>query len=214
MDREAWRAAIHGVAKSRHNWATDLIGSDLRGQRKSSRASSSAGCVLYQLISLCTAGARYKLSTSQFLTSKMRIILTITLSYRIVMIIKVTQYLNYYYYLIRLTEIYPKSMVLQIYLEVGCLENWMLSFWKTFQVGTLSLSSLYFPSEIPSGALQLCLTVLALYGSHHTVSSDTYKEVAFSCLKCLKSSILPTNRESNLLHMAHRALYNLALSCS
>lgn len=54
----------------------------------------------------------------------MRIILTITLSYRIVMIIKVTQYLNYYYYyLIPLTEIYPKSMVLQIYLEVGCLEN-------------------------------------------------------------------------------------------
>jgi len=140
MDREAWRAVIHGVAKSRHDWATDLIRSDLRGQRKSSRASSSAGCVLYQLISLCTAGARYKLSTSQFLTSKMRIILTITLSYRIVMIIKVTQYLNYYYYyLIPLTEIYPKSMVLQIYLEVGCLENWMLSFWKTFQVGTLSL---------------------------------------------------------------------------
>ena len=25
MDREAWRAAIHGIAKSRHNWATDLI---------------------------------------------------------------------------------------------------------------------------------------------------------------------------------------------
>ena len=24
MDREAWRAAIHGVSKSRHNWATEL----------------------------------------------------------------------------------------------------------------------------------------------------------------------------------------------
>ena len=24
MDREAWRAVIHGVAKSRHNWATEL----------------------------------------------------------------------------------------------------------------------------------------------------------------------------------------------
>ena len=24
MDREAWRAAIHGVAKSRHDWATEL----------------------------------------------------------------------------------------------------------------------------------------------------------------------------------------------
>ena len=24
MDREAWRAAIHEVAKSRHNWATEL----------------------------------------------------------------------------------------------------------------------------------------------------------------------------------------------
>ena len=54
----------------------------------------------------------------------MRIILTITLSYRSVMIITVTQYLNYYYYyLIPLTGIYPKFMVLQIYLEVGCLEN-------------------------------------------------------------------------------------------
>ena len=29
MDREAWRAAIHGVAKSRTRWATDLIWSDL-----------------------------------------------------------------------------------------------------------------------------------------------------------------------------------------
>ena len=28
MDREAWRAAIHGVAKSRHNWVTDLIWSN------------------------------------------------------------------------------------------------------------------------------------------------------------------------------------------
>ena len=25
MDREAWQAAIHGVAKSRNNWATELI---------------------------------------------------------------------------------------------------------------------------------------------------------------------------------------------
>ena len=24
MDREAWRAAIHGVAKSGHDWATEL----------------------------------------------------------------------------------------------------------------------------------------------------------------------------------------------
>ena len=24
MDREAWHAAIHGIAKSRHNWATEL----------------------------------------------------------------------------------------------------------------------------------------------------------------------------------------------
>ena len=24
MDREAWRAAVHGVAKSRHDWATEL----------------------------------------------------------------------------------------------------------------------------------------------------------------------------------------------
>ena len=29
MDREAWRAAIHGVAKSRQDWATDLIWRDL-----------------------------------------------------------------------------------------------------------------------------------------------------------------------------------------
>ena len=30
MDREAWRAAIHGVAKRvGHDWATDLIWSDL-----------------------------------------------------------------------------------------------------------------------------------------------------------------------------------------
>ena len=28
MDREAWRAVIHGVSKSRHNWATDLIWSE------------------------------------------------------------------------------------------------------------------------------------------------------------------------------------------
>jgi len=28
MDREAWRAAIHGVARSGHDWATDLIWSD------------------------------------------------------------------------------------------------------------------------------------------------------------------------------------------
>ena len=24
MDREAWRAAVHGVAKSQHNWVTEL----------------------------------------------------------------------------------------------------------------------------------------------------------------------------------------------
>ena len=24
MDREAWRAAFHGVAKSRHDWVTEL----------------------------------------------------------------------------------------------------------------------------------------------------------------------------------------------
>ena len=24
MDREAWRAAVHGVAKVRHDWATEL----------------------------------------------------------------------------------------------------------------------------------------------------------------------------------------------
>ena len=29
MDREAWRAAIHRVAKVGHDWATDLIWSDL-----------------------------------------------------------------------------------------------------------------------------------------------------------------------------------------
>ena len=29
IDREAWHAAIHGVTKSRHDWATDLIWSDL-----------------------------------------------------------------------------------------------------------------------------------------------------------------------------------------
>ena len=29
MDREAWRATIHGVAKSGHDWATDLIWSDV-----------------------------------------------------------------------------------------------------------------------------------------------------------------------------------------
>ena len=28
MDREAWRAVIHGVAKSGHDWATHLIWSD------------------------------------------------------------------------------------------------------------------------------------------------------------------------------------------
>ena len=27
-DREAWRAAIHGVAKSRHDWATELNWTD------------------------------------------------------------------------------------------------------------------------------------------------------------------------------------------
>ena len=25
MDREAWRAAIHGLQRVRHDWATDLI---------------------------------------------------------------------------------------------------------------------------------------------------------------------------------------------
>ena len=29
MDREAWRAAIHGVAKSRHDWATELNWTEL-----------------------------------------------------------------------------------------------------------------------------------------------------------------------------------------
>ena len=29
MDREAWRAAIHGVAKSRHDWATELDWTEL-----------------------------------------------------------------------------------------------------------------------------------------------------------------------------------------
>ena len=34
MDREAWRAAIHGVAKSGHDWATELNrdGSDISGK--------------------------------------------------------------------------------------------------------------------------------------------------------------------------------------
>jgi len=31
MDREAWRAAIHGVAKSQHNWATELNWTELIG---------------------------------------------------------------------------------------------------------------------------------------------------------------------------------------
>ena len=30
MDREAWHAAIHGVERVRHDWATDLIWSDLK----------------------------------------------------------------------------------------------------------------------------------------------------------------------------------------
>ena len=29
MDREAWRAAIPGVAKSRHDWATELNWADV-----------------------------------------------------------------------------------------------------------------------------------------------------------------------------------------
>ena len=29
MDREAWRDEIHGVAKSRHNWATELNWTEL-----------------------------------------------------------------------------------------------------------------------------------------------------------------------------------------
>ena len=32
MDREAWHAAIYGVQRVRHDWATDLIWSDLKGK--------------------------------------------------------------------------------------------------------------------------------------------------------------------------------------
>ena len=39
MDREAWRAAIHGVAKSQHDWATDLIWSYIWNLWESQRVS-------------------------------------------------------------------------------------------------------------------------------------------------------------------------------
>ena len=32
MDREAWRAVIHGVAKSRHNWASELNWTELKAE--------------------------------------------------------------------------------------------------------------------------------------------------------------------------------------
>ena len=31
MDREAWGAAVHGVTKSRYNWATELSWTDPNG---------------------------------------------------------------------------------------------------------------------------------------------------------------------------------------
>ena len=33
MDREAWHAAVHGVARSRHDWETELNWSDNSGSR-------------------------------------------------------------------------------------------------------------------------------------------------------------------------------------
>ena len=35
MDREAWRAAIHGVTKIRHDWATELNWNELKGEKNS-----------------------------------------------------------------------------------------------------------------------------------------------------------------------------------
>ena len=36
MDREAWRAAVNGVAKSRHNWAIELTWTELKANWKKS----------------------------------------------------------------------------------------------------------------------------------------------------------------------------------
>ena len=40
MDREAWRAAIHGVAKSRTHWVTDLTWSDFNSRLQGDKTTS------------------------------------------------------------------------------------------------------------------------------------------------------------------------------
>ena len=51
MDKEAWRAAVHGVAKSRTDWVTELNW-DLRARGSQTSASHYAGSILYS--TFCT----------------------------------------------------------------------------------------------------------------------------------------------------------------
>ena len=46
MDREAWRAAIHGVAKSGHDWATELYWTDSRESSLLRQEALTMKCVL------------------------------------------------------------------------------------------------------------------------------------------------------------------------
>ena len=45
MDREAWHAAVHGVAKSRHNWANELTENSRRHVSKACNICLQAGCL-------------------------------------------------------------------------------------------------------------------------------------------------------------------------
>lgn len=111
--------------------------------------------------------------------------------------IKVIQLLiNMYYYLIPLTGIYPNLWCYK-FVQVGCLSECFPSE-KHFKWGPpLCLHCTFLVQSLTNfTALPNCS---GLFGrvSPRTVNNCVTYKVAFSCLKCLKSSILPCSQNQS-----------------